>query len=194
MTENLESNRDRVRRVLFGPLGFRWPKGKGEADGRAELDRIADELGYLGDDDLTAMVRMMRVHGEGSAKCFWPPRATFVAFAHYVRPRPLTQDPALLRWWASVEGQRMVQDGTLVETYGYFERNRRPPVGDGPRRFVLETAQRNAHRLQLIAEREANDWPQADGDLAWRRGYLAKRVELEALVAEAQAQRMQRAS
>ena len=133
MTETHETNRDRVRRLLFAPLGFRWPKGVPEDRGRADLDAIADDLSYLSDADLAVLARIMRVHGDGSARCFWPPRAAFAGFAHVVRPRPMTDDPSLLRWWASVEGQRMVLDGTLVETYDYFERHRKPPVGDGPR-------------------------------------------------------------
>lgn len=182
MTEPTESNRERVRRILLGPLGFRSPKGTAPEAERMLLDGVADDLAYLTDGDLLVLLRMLAVHGEGAAKCFWPPKATFVGLAHHVRPRPLSQDPALLRWWASVEGQRMVQDGTLVETYGYFERHRVPPVKPGARAQLLEAAQANARRLALVEERERLDLPVRPEEADWARWYRARRDELAGLV------------
>jgi hypothetical protein len=149
-----EANRDRVRRLLFAPLGFRHPAKLTEADGRARLDQIADELGYLTDDALETLARMLRVHGQGAARNWWPDRATFVGWAHVVQPRPLEDDPKLLSWFASVEGQRMVQDGTLVETFHYFQKHRVPPFTPEARRRVLEQARDANRRVMLTRERQ----------------------------------------
>lgn len=183
------TNRDRVRQKLFEPLGFRSPKGTASDAERAMLDAVADELAYLTDADLQVMVGLLKVHGEGAARCFWPSRATFTSFAHIVRARPLSQDPTLRRWWASVEGQRMVLEGTLVETYQYFEKNRMPPVRDGARSQILASAQESARRLQLIEERERLDYPIAADELAWRKRYVDRRQELVELIAEVRANR-----
>lgn len=187
MTE--ETNRDRVRRLLFVPLGFRWPKGTPDAVGQADLDAIADEMAYLADADLTALARLLAPHGDGSARCFWPPRATFTGFAHIVRPRPLVEDPKLLSWWASAAGQAMVEDGTLVETYQYFEKYRKPPVGDGPRAAVMDRAKANARRLAMAEERLRLNMHVQPEDADWRRWYLGKLAELTALVDDARAAR-----
>lgn len=188
-TEPKETNRDRVRRLLLVPLGFRSPKGTDPAAERAALDGICDDLAYLTDGDLAVLARMLAVHGDGSAKCFWPPRATFVGLAHLVRPRPLDQDPKLVSWFASVEGQRMVQDGTLVETWQYFERRRLPPATPQMRALVLEQAKVNARRLQVVRERREQGWPVSAEDAAWSAWYEAKQADLTALVARVQAER-----
>lgn len=190
MTE--ETNRDRVRRLLFAPLGFRWPKGTDAAQGQAALDGIADELAYLSDAALGALARMMSVHGQGAARCFWPDRASFSGFAHIVQPRPLIEDPKLLSWWASIEGQRMVQDGTLVETYQFFEKRRYPPVDQGPRAAVLTRAKENAARLDRIEERQRLDLPVAPEDADWAAWYRRMRDDLTALVRQAAMARMQK--
>ncbi|PYE80196.1 hypothetical protein [Pseudoroseicyclus aestuarii] len=40
-----ESNRDRVRRLLLTPLGFRFRRGTDAGEARRSLDALADELG-----------------------------------------------------------------------------------------------------------------------------------------------------
>lgn len=182
-----ETNRDRVRRLLFAPLGFRFPKAMTEADGRAQLDRIADELAYLSDWHLGALARMLRPHGQGSARNFWPDRATFIAFAHICQPLPLAQDPKLVSWFASVEGQRMVQEGTLVETWDWFERHRVPPYKPEHRRLVATQAAENARRLLLVEERERLGHEVTPDNLAWARHYRAERDRLAAMVASSDA-------
>lgn len=187
--EHRETNRDRVRRLLLGPLGFRSPKGTPPEAERALLDGVCDDLAYLTDADLLVLRDMLRVHGQGSARCFWPPRATFVGFAHVVRPRPVVQDPALLRWFGSIEGPRMIADGTVVETWSWFERYRRPPVTPRDRRLLADQAAGAARRLTLIAEREADGRPVDPEDAHWRRHYLARRDELVALIHAARAEK-----
>lgn len=42
-----ETKRDRVRRLLLAPLGFRFPRKIDEAEGRKRLDRIADDVAVV---------------------------------------------------------------------------------------------------------------------------------------------------
>lgn len=187
--EATESNRDRVRRLLFEPLGFRWPKKMTEADGRSRLDAIADELAYMRDDALEALARMLRPHGQGSCRSFWPDRATFIAFAHICQPLPLEADPKLLSWFASVEGQRMVQDGTLVETWRYFEERRVPPATPQARQLVQARAQEAQRRVQIVAEKLAAGYVVSAEDRAFADHYRAQTARLTDLLEVARAAR-----
>ena len=184
-----ETNRDRVRRLLFNPLGFRFPKGTGEAEARATLDRIADELAYMRDDALETLARSMRLQGQGKARNFWPERATFVFFAHLCQKLPLERDPKLLSWFASIEGQRMVQDGTLVETWDYFEDKRIPPATPQARAKVLAEAQDAARRVQIVSEKQAAGWYVDPREAEWVRAYLARRDRMLALLDQVRAER-----
>ena len=177
-----EANRDRVRRLLFTPLGFRHPAKLTEADGRARLDQIADELGYLTDKGLEALARMLRVHGQGTARNWWPDRATFVGWAHVVQPLPLERDPKLLSWFASVEGQRMVQDGTLVETYRYLQERRVPPFTPEARSFVRAAASEANRSIRVIREKQAAGHQVSPDDLRRADLYEAETARLSALV------------
>ncbi|MBN8291041.1 hypothetical protein JI664_03595 [Rhodobacter sp. NTK016B] len=184
-----ETNRDRVRRLLLDALGFRFPKKITEAEGRAMLDRIADELAYMTDEALATLARMLRVHGQGSARNFWPDRATFINFAHVCQPLPLEADPKLVSWFASVEGERMVQDGTLVETWDYFEAKRIPPATPQARALVLSRAQEAARRVQIATEKQAAGWAVEPNEAAWVRAYLARRDRLIGLLDKVRAER-----
>ncbi|SHI90755.1 hypothetical protein [Wenxinia saemankumensis] len=177
-----ETNRDRVRRLLLDPLGFRFRKGHDEAEGRRFLDGLCDELAYMGDDQLVVLRRMLQVHGEGSAKAFWPDRPTFLGFAHRVQPRPLTEDPLVLSWFGSVEGPRAEREGTLVETFGYIEARRAPPVSDQARRLIASQAAENARRLEVLADRRKWSHSLDPGEVAWEVWYLDRRTMLADLV------------
>lgn len=177
-----ESNRDRVRRLLFQPLGFRFARGVDPAAGRLALDQIADELAYLGDDDLAVLGRMLRVHGQGSARDLWPERATFVGTAHLVRPLPLEADPKLVSWFASVEGPRMQAEGTLVETWRYFERKRVPPYTPEARRLVHDRAAECWRRVRVVEDKLSAGWDPGADDAAFARSYRAEDARLRALL------------
>ncbi len=182
-----ETNRDRVRRLLLQPLGFRHPRKTDEATGRALLDAIADEMAYLPDDVLIAMVEAMRARGDGASKDFWPSRASFIGVAEWLHPRPLEFSPKLLSWFASIEGPRAIENGTLVETWQFFEQKKRPPSLPEDRKRVEVVAQHNARKLQLIAERRERGREQFPDDLAWERWYLDRRLYCEQAVADARA-------
>lgn len=177
-----ETKRDRVRRLLLDPLGFRWPRGADEAEGRRKLDGIADELAYMDDDRLAALRDLLRGKGEGVARCFWPERATFIGFAELVQPRPIEDLPALLSWFGSVEGPRAIEDGTLVETFEYIRDRKVPPAHEKAAAMIRARATENARRLQLVDDRIRQDLPPRDGEPEWARGYRARRAWCEEIV------------
>lgn len=184
-----ETKRDRVRRILLTPLGFRFPKGVADADQRRALDRLADELAYMADDRLAALCEMLRSHGGGSARNFWPDHATFLGFAEVVQPRPLDELPALLRWFGSVEGPRAIAEGSLVETWEYVRARKVPPATPQARAKIAEAAQESARRLNVIAERRSAGLGISPDDLGWAQWYAALRAHCEAIVARERAAR-----
>ncbi|PYE80370.1 hypothetical protein [Pseudoroseicyclus aestuarii] len=181
-----ESNRDRVRRLLLTPLGFRFRRGTDAGEARRSLDALADELGYMSDASLSALRGMLASKGEGSARCFWPDPATFRGFAEIVQPRPLEEVPALVRWFRSVEGPRAVEAGTLVETFLWFEKKKAPPLTPQARAMVAQRAQQNRRRLEVISDRRAREVRNDAQDLEWERWYRSTLARVEALVARVQ--------
>ncbi|WP_088648242.1 hypothetical protein [Marinibacterium profundimaris] len=180
--EREETNRDRVRRLLFDRLGFRLKRGEDAEAHRQALDRLADDLAYLGDGELEALRCMVEIHGEGKARNQWPGLGVFRAMAQIVRPRPVDELPALRRWFASVEGPRALRAGTLVETADFFERRRRPPTRPGEAHLISDQARKNERRLQVLDERVALGRSVDAGDVAWARRYRARLADLKAIV------------
>ena len=168
------SNRDRIRDLLFDRLGFRFARGTDAEKGKAMLNRIADDLAYLSDESLAALLAMLRTKGEGTARCFWPPRATFLAIAEYIQPRPVEDIPALCSWFGSVEGPKAAANGILVETFLFIEARKLPPVADGAMRQITAQARENARRLLIVDERTAAGLSVAPDELAFARWYREK--------------------
>ena len=164
------SNRD----LLFAPLGFRFPRGTEAEKGRAMLNRIADDLAYLSDASLATLQAMLRTKGEGTARCFWPPRVPFLAIAAYIQPRPVEDIPALRSWFGSVEGPKAAASGILVETFLFIEARKLPPVADGAMRQITAQARENARRLLIVDERTAAGLSVAPDELAFARWYREK--------------------
>lgn len=156
--QTTETKRDRVRRLLIQPLadiGFRHRRGVSDADGRAFLDQLADDLAYLTDLNLQRLEEAMRSKGEGSARSFWPPRAAFLALAQVAQPRPLVEMPALASWFASEAGRRALEHGRLVAELRFWRRKHRPPLNDVERRRIAEDARDGQARVDRIRERLA---------------------------------------
>lgn len=151
----VETNRDRVRRLLLAPLGFRFKAGTDADEGRKTLDRIADDVAYLDDGELAALRGVVQTKGEGTSKVFWPSVATFRGWAEAVRPRPLAELPALVSWFGSVEGPRARENGTLVALWGWFEAKKVPPYKPEMRAAVAQRAAEYDRRLTIIADRRA---------------------------------------
>lgn len=146
MTE-VETKRGRVRRLLIDPLasgyggmGFRFPKGVDEKKQRSYLDWLADWLGYLSDEELKRLRSCLSVHGAGASKTEWPSRGTIAFFAQAARARPLETWPECASWFASVEGPKAKDEGTLVATLRFIERNVRPPYSPKDRALVADDA------------------------------------------------------
>ncbi len=185
----VETKRARVRRCLLDPLGFRFRREVDEAAQRQFLDGLADELGYMAEDRLRALADMLRPKGQGSARNLWPDRATFVAFAELVQPRPLEELPALLSWFGSVEGPRAMAAGELVEVWDYITRRKAPPYSDQARKMVAEAAGEANRRLKIVEERQAAGLGVRADEVEWARRYLAARARCEAIVARERAAR-----
>lgn len=166
-----ESRRDRVRRMLFTPMGFRRPATVSAEAHAVQLDGLADELGYMSDERLDVLRQMLQSKGQGKDRNIWPDRATVRAFAELVQPRPLAELPGLVRWFRSVEGPRAIADGTVVATWDYFERHKAPPVQPGARAFVLAEAQATRRRLQVVDEKVAAGIVVEAQELAWADWY-----------------------
>lgn len=184
-----ETKRGRVRRLLFGPLGFRFRREVAEGERHRFLDHLADDLAYLSDASLAALAEMLRSHGQGHDRNLWPDRATFLGFAEAVEPRPVEELPALLSWFGSVEGPRAIAEGTLVETFLYIRDRKAPPFTDQARKRVTERAAEANRKLAIIAERRAAGLQVPPDDLAWERWYLDRRAACEAIVARERAAR-----
>lgn len=185
----VETKRDKVRRLVFAPLGFRHRRERADEDGRKWLDDLADELGYMSEDRLKALAELMRGHGEGAARNFWPDRATFIGFAEMLEPRPLDQLPAVCSWFGSVEGPRAIAEGTLVETWAYIHRNKRPPYTEQARRLIAEQAAMSLRRIEVIADRRRAGLSVDADALAWEAWYMQLQTQCEAIVARERAGR-----
>lgn len=188
-SEHHETKRDRIRRLLLDPLGFRFPKAVDAEAGKKTLNRIADDLTYMSDASLAAMRDMMASKGQGSARNFWPDHASFIGFAEVVEPRPVEELPALLSWFGSVEGPAAMKAGLLVETWQFIERRKKPPVTNQERALVSEQAAKNARRLQIIEERRRDGRTVDAEDAAWERWYLQLRIRCEEIVERERAAR-----
>ena len=155
-----ESNRARVRSRLFDRLGFRFERSsrqaKDPAAAKRYLDRIADDLSHLTDRELDFMVEMMCAKGEGSKKCFWPSFASFRGHAEAIHPRPIEGLPEMRSWFGSVEGPKARKDGTLVETYDFMLKHKRPPCLPKDREAIAAAASEAQRRLRVIERRKAD--------------------------------------
>lgn len=174
MTEKPESKRGRVRRLLIEPLtelGFR-KSGKVTADRhKANIASLADELAYMSDDSLTSLYAMLRTKGQGGQRDIWPSTATMVGFAELVQERPLEELPGLVRWFASVEGPKALHDGTLVETWLYFHKHKKPPFS--AQHIIREKADANRRKLALYRDRAKRNVAD-ESELDWVRRYEAR--------------------
>ena len=182
-----ETKRDRSRRLFIQPmldLGWRKP-GNVKADKHAEmLVSLADHLAYLSDESFARLREVMRTKGAGNLRDMWPPLARILSYAELVEPRDLTQLPAMLRWFRSSAGQRAEAENRLVEEYGFWCRNKRPPLHDGEFRQICEKAEANQSRASLITDRIRRGVSVPGADHDWMRRYQDRLYQLRELVKE----------
>ncbi|MBR9764796.1 MAG: hypothetical protein GYB53_15025 [Rhodobacteraceae bacterium] len=164
MTEvqTTETKRDRVRRLLLTPLaenGFHFKRGSDPEAGRKMLDRLADDLAYLSDQQLATLCDCMRIKGEGTARNFWPTYATFVAYAQHIRARPLSEMPRLAAWFGGKAGRDALEDDRLVAEFRFWTRHHSPPVKDFQRRNVMSEAAEIQDRIMRIRDKQRRGVP-----------------------------------
>lgn len=181
-TQKLENNRARVRRIVFGPMGFRFKKGTPTDEQAKYFADVADLVAYMADERLVVLREFMATHGEGRLRDQWSPLPVWRIWAERAQPRPLEELPCLVSWFASVEGPRAIANRTLVETWDYLEKHKVPPASEGAKRRVLDDARTNASLLERIEERIRLDLPTAPEDLEQAQKYRKKEARVAALV------------
>ncbi|MEL7090244.1 MAG: hypothetical protein AAFN94_00780 [Pseudomonadota bacterium] len=176
-----ETGRDRVRRLLLSPLladGFRLKRGP-SADDRAKLeseaarqdrerkfcDLIADDLAYAKDETLKTLRESLVTQGLGSAKRFWPKRATILGLAEHFQPRPLSQTPYVRSWFLSRAGEAAWQNGRLLAEFDFVWRHKRGPVTDRERQMVARAAFDIDRRAQVLRDRKARGVEMVEAEL-----------------------------
>lgn len=160
--------------------GFR-KSAKVKADvHKAALTKLADELGYMSDDNLRVLRALLRTKGQGPTRDIWPSVATIVGYAEGLEPRPLEEMPGLVRWFRSVEGPKALRAGTLVETWQFFHRRKRPPLN--AERLLREEAEENSRRLELYRERVRAGITVTEEEARWVEWYERQLAYCEGLV------------
>lgn len=177
-----ESKRGRVRQALVAGLGFRFAKGTPEDKAKKALNQICDDLTYLTDENLRRVIGALRTKGEGSSRCFWPPRATFLAFAEAAQPRRLEDAPGVATWFASKAGQDALTEGRLVAEFLFWERYKRPPLTSGDRQTVSSHADEMRTRVRRARFNRDNDRAPVLDDPDFLRWYDDMEARAKALV------------
>lgn len=180
-----ETKRGRVRRLLLSPLqelGFRFKRGTPEDVVARKMAGLCDDLAYLSDQGLTRMALTMRDKGQGSAKNFWPERATFIAFAQVVEPRPIEEMPGLASWFGSAAGTKAVAEDRLVAEYRWWRQKHRPPMTPLEWSQVEIRSRELRSQASRLRERVLNGHVLGADDDGWLAGYDADHAAARALV------------
>lgn len=191
-SEQTENKRARVRRLVLQPLqdlGFRFPKGTPEEKQRAMLDRLADSITYMSDKGLIALQKSLQTKGEGTAKCFWPCRATVMGWAEALEYRPLDELPELLGWFRSRAGAEAMKGGVLLAEYLFWRDNKRPPAKRSEKDRVRRQATEFNSEYQKIMERRARGFSFIHDQAEFVRWYEGTLKKCEAWVNEGKAAR-----
>lgn len=185
-----ETKRGRVRRLLLEPLqdlGFRFKKGTPDDVASRRLAALCDDMAYLSDEALRRVALAMRDKGEGSARCFWPERATFIAFAQMAQPRPIEDMPGMASWFASAAGSAAQEQDRLVAEYRWWRVKHRPPMNDGEWRRISERAAQWRSQAERFRDRLMRGVVLDQQDQGWLAAYDADHAAALALVQRGQA-------
>ncbi|MEP0961111.1 MAG: hypothetical protein ABJQ70_02610 [Roseobacter sp.] len=161
---------------------MRFKKGTSEEAQRRFLDRLAEDLSYMSDAGLLAVRAWVAVHGEGTARCFWPAHVSIVGVAESYEPRPLEELPALVRWFKSKAGESALSEGRLVAEYEFWRKFKRPPVSSQDRGRVQERASEWSGKSARIEERIQRGLSPLHDDGAWLAWYRKTEKAALALV------------
>lgn len=160
--------------------GMVRPKKTTAADFEEMRKRLCVHLAYLCADSLAALADYVITIGGGAFKHEWPPEATIRAYAHALRKPPITQQPIVTSWLASVEGPQAVAGGFEVELFRLLQRTPVPPTGFRMRE-VRDQAAENARRIELVRGRIERD-NAAPEDLAWLEAYMRDRQLVRGII------------
>lgn len=180
--EVAENKRARVRRLLIEPLealGMRRGAKMPADVFKTKMNSMIDALTYMSDQRLAVLFEMLKTKGEGRSHDLWPSPATILGIAEFVQPRPIQELPNLLSWFRSVEGPKCLEAGTLVETWQYFQRNKRPPIH--AKQQIEVSAKRHQHRCQLTRERMGRGTADPD-DIRWLQRYEQRQAYCRTIV------------
>ncbi|WP_147127802.1 hypothetical protein [Shimia ponticola] len=160
-TDKPEGKRQRVRRLLIDPLeqsGMRFPKKVSEADAKRKIASLCDELAYLSDAALQQVRWWATRNGQGSARCFWPDRVSFLSCAHAFEPQRIEDNPNVESWFASRAGvEAAAVPGRLVAELRFWQKYLRPPIKDQERKLVADRAAQWAAQAEREAEKRSRN-------------------------------------
>lgn len=182
-----ETKRDRVRRLLIDPLardGMRFKAQVSPEDQRKRLDRMADDLTYMSDANLSRLRITLSTKGDGAKGDFWPRRVTVLKFANMAQHRPIEDIPGFRSWFASAAGVEAARvPGLLQAQYLFWCREFHPPVADVHARAVTMKAKELAEREGYLNRRLAEGACLSPQDAEWLRRYTAKGEMLRGWIA-----------
>lgn len=176
-----------VRTVLINQLeqmGMVRARGVKVDDHTAFQHKLVEHLGYMSERGLQVLSEIVLRHGLGKERNVWPRLVTIINLAEALERRPLTDMPNLVRWLTSIEGPRAMADGCLVETWQYFRKFKRPPIGWAATK-MREGAAENRRQVLLFTERKERGVATRD-ELAWLGGYQDRLLHCQRLVENGQ--------
>lgn len=176
-TETL-AKRERVRQLLIRPLesdGLVRDRRTKASEHAAFLDKLADRLGYLTDQNLETLRRYVRAQALGPAHNVWPSWATILNHAGDLQTPPDPENPIMQSWLHSVQGEALMGRGEHVETYlflkGLVARGRSRPPRDAEKRMIAELARENRRKRELVSEAIAAGRHVSEDDRKWLAWY-----------------------
>lgn len=132
-----ETNRDRVRRLLWQPLealGLKRPRRMTLGALEAMQIDLADKLAWMSDDGLDLLADTVERLAGGPLKDEWPSAATVMNFARRIEPQR-EPEPRIVRSWMGSAAGRAAWNSDhehgpdlAVELLAHLRRRRLPPT------------------------------------------------------------------
>jgi len=145
--QRAETNRGRVRRILWQPLedlGMKRARKQTETARQEMKDRVADWLVWMSDEGLEVLTETVERHARGALGNEWPSEITMRSFARGIEREP---EPRLVRsWMASAAGRAAWEQSPVlaVAVHAYLAAKRRPPNDWDMRGLEREARERAA--------------------------------------------------
>ncbi|MFW2541519.1 hypothetical protein ACN2XU_02675 [Primorskyibacter sp. 2E107] len=152
MTEQAETKRDRVRRILITPLlraGMR-KQTRQKADEYADmLVRLADKLAYLDEQHLRGLAAFATRWAKGKARNEWPDEVTLVSRAYELQSPPPRKCDYVVSVMRSKAGELARSHGYHVELFT-AARSFGPPFSKLDLSRIANEARRNRAELDRV--------------------------------------------